>query len=269
MGVATPHNGGRAGGSHQWHASACPTTANATLAYVLLKMYRAHLGSPKSVFYEPPRDYQTTLLRLQAAVDRQAHAHGGVKAVVRALASLVAEGLRWTPIGLDLTVVLQSRSRNRPHCALARHWDDVDMLLSTIVFPGGQLSQLFWRCDQPTRLLPGCLASRVNWERERPKLLTGLLSDGFSIVDDWGLDMAALSAQAHAALESFARSRNKSVADDPVISLPDPLPALGPLLSKYAQRGSNHTDQQLACHEPDDLAPLWTARRSPRPSRPT
>lgn len=181
---------------------------------------------------------KSDMARRRAAIQRRIDAMGGSSAVAAALASLMADGLRWSPVGLDYTPVLHKRGGCHPACDMGAA--DIESVLRCQMAGAGKseaLTYAFFAADQPARLGASCqngsgttrTAHRARGPRAHRPLLGSLLDDGYAIVEDWGLDMQALSAQAYAALHAAAGP--SGLSRHHLVNAFAPLPALEPLLA--------------------------------------
>ena len=120
--------------------------------------------------------------------------------------SLRAEGMTSNEVGLDFTRLQHLRYPDDP--GGIRRDENVTLALQLLGLPRSRADVLL-TCDQFSR---GCSCRTASSDTA----LRSLHSNGYARINDWGLDMKALSAQVQAAI----------AAEDGDA----PLPALGPLL---------------------------------------
>ena len=266
-----------------------PSSARPTNLSELL--YRPALCS-SATFYHTPRHCVATLVGMQRLAKHSIVRHS-TGSVAIDFSALLSNGLRWTPVGIDVTPVLQARDACRPACHMADA--DISAILALPFNGGGPFSRPFWLIDQPARAAPECCSTnrtlaaapppssalrqhvhkaatsdRGAVSRSKPgkqatsddstcqtqpqqaaasiaskdalgaeeaqpghvdPILRDMLSDGYAIVNDWGLDMESLSAQAQANLENSAAASNQSLRSLGRLNSLAPLPALTPLLN--------------------------------------
>ena len=175
----------------------------------------------KSIFLRPPAT-AAAYFRQQAAAQTRCPS----------LDRLVDDGLSFTPISADFTPAMQklcagSSANETIRCVLSNR--EAAAAASALLFsahPGSSLRpRVFWEVDQP---------ARVVLPRGRPSeaMLDSLQAHGYARIDDWGLDMDALSSQAAAHLDRASQRRADKHRPEPLsVTSREPLPALAPLLS--------------------------------------
>ena len=175
----------------------------------------------KTVFLRPPAT-AAAYFRQQAAAQTRCPS----------LDRLVDDGLSFTPISADFTPAMQklcagSSANETVRCVLSNR--EAAAAASALLFsahPGSSLRpRVFWEVDQP---------ARVVLPRGRPSeaMLDSLQAHGYARIDDWGLDMGALSSQAAAHLDRASQRRADKHRPEPLsVTSREPLPALAPLLS--------------------------------------
>ena len=173
---------------------------------------------------------RTVFLRPPATAAAYFKQQAAAQAVCPSLDRLVDDGLSFTPISADFTPAMQKLcaggyANETARCVLSHR--EAAAAAHALLFsahPGSSLRpRVFWEVDQPARvLLP----------RGRPSnaMLDSLQARGYARVDNWGLDMDALSSEAAAHLERANRRRAGKRTPLSVTSRA-PLPALAPLLS--------------------------------------
>lgn len=127
---------------------------------------------------------------------------------------LRSEGMKATALGFDFTALHPASDRTQPQNLLA--YLPVKLGLELLVFPTATVTgarhdrgvnKVLWQCDQAAR--DRCFSSGRNEAMRAWSVLQqqkrDFARDGFLKVDNWGLNMTALAAEAEAALRKIPR----------------------------------------------------------------
>ena len=205
----------------------------------------SHVGSPIPrpwskanrervyVFHEDSLLQEYTKTRLSH--HKQEMAAIGKKRVNETFTRLVEDGMAFSELGLDLTLLQHVRHRDAPEEVLQD--EDVKLAVEMLVLarrapdvqgydPGARFTTHLWEVDQPKRR-PACALTPE--ERAAEPRLARFLADGILRIDsvsEFGVDVEALSAQGMHALDHDGYG----VQGNGMWTSVAPLPALEPLL---------------------------------------
>ena len=241
-----------------------PTSAEVLSPWASQLGYTTPSGSRASIFWGHHAHQNGTIYKrlpqLQVRFEREISTLADDQTRDRHVARLLRDGLRWNPLGVDVTTVLHVRTMD-PRCS-KNNTQDIGMLFSAVrasvegmpgLHAGASLvHKLYYEHDQPSRvcMLPGAASSdassatgsmdgNVHHSRhqcrsgECKSLLHGLRSDGFALVDSWGVDMNALRTEALHALQHRNYTDPKPSRRTPGIILSyAPIHALDRLLNR-------------------------------------
>ena len=171
----------------------CPWSADALQAYA-----RGSLPAMHQMFQKQASAQQKRIRRFGANESRVLFQR------------LRSEGMKATALGFDFTALHRAFGRTQPQNLLA--YLPVKLSLELLIFPTAAITgarhdrgvnEILWQCDQTAR--GRCVSSGRN---ETARVVRSALQqqkrdfarDGFLKVDNWGLDMTALAAEAETAL---------------------------------------------------------------------
>ena len=171
----------------------CPWSANALRAYA-----RGSLPAMHQIFQK------------QAAAQQQRIRRFGANESRALFQRLRSEGMKSTALGFDFTALHRAAGATRPQDLLT--YSPVKRGLELLVFPTAaitgakhdhRVNEVLWQCDQVAR--GRCVRSGRDHIARGPRSALqqqkqDFARDGFLKVDNWGLDMTVLAAQAETAL---------------------------------------------------------------------
>ena len=193
-------------------------------------------------FHDDPLIQEYAKVRL--AHQEEEMAAVGKKRVNATFSGLVEDGMSFTELGLDLTLLQHVRHRDSPGAVLQD--EDVKVAVDMLVLakrspdvqgydPDARFARHLWESDQPRRR-PACALRPDELALAHGPRLARFLADGvvqIASVAEFGVDVAALSAQAADALEHHGYGN----AGNGMWTSVHPLPALEPLLHSETLAG--------------------------------
>ena len=211
----------------------------------------SHVGSPvprpwsqavrRRVYHFHDDNLIQEYTKVRLAHQKEEMAAVGKKKVNETFSSLVKDGMTFNEIGLDLTLLQHVRHRDSPGAVLQDA--DVKLAVEMLVLakrspgvqgydPNAQFAQHLWELDQPMRR-PACALTPEELASASGLRLARFLADGIvklESVAEYGVDVAALSAQAADALKHHGYGNKGNGMWTSVKALP----ALEPLLRSDA-----------------------------------